>query len=67
VVAYGLEEEVDFYAQARRFINDVADPVIAYREASDTPIDKDVDLDTLLATERQNAQDQIKHIHGLLE
>lgn len=67
VVAYGLEEEVDYYAPALRFPGDGDDPFIPHREASETPLPKGIDLDSVLSKERRDAHDQVNTIHSLLE
>jgi sugar phosphate isomerase/epimerase len=66
VVAYGLEEEVNYYAPPFRFSDEEADPFIGYRTPSETKITKDADIEELLITEKQDAIAQLNHIHGLL-
>ncbi|MEH6578033.1 MAG: TIM barrel protein [Amphritea sp.] len=66
VLAYGLEEEVDYYAPPLRFANEESDPFIAYREVSETEVAKDADLEALLIKEKRDAWAQLNHVHGLL-
>ena len=66
VVAYGLEEEVGFYAPPLRVADEPDDPEIPHREASLTEVDADADIDQILAKERQDALDQLNHITNLL-
>ncbi|NVK41042.1 MAG: TIM barrel protein [Oceanospirillaceae bacterium] len=66
VVAYGLEEEVGYYAPPLRFADEAADPVIPWRDVSETELAPDADLEALLEREVQNARDQLAHVRGLL-
>lgn len=66
VLAYGLEEEVDYYAPPLRFAGEAADPVIPWRDVSETELAPDADLEALLEREIQNARDQLTHVSGLL-
>ncbi|UXI04469.1 sugar phosphate isomerase/epimerase family protein [Photobacterium sp. TY1-4] len=66
VVAFGLEEEVDFYAPPMRVAGEPDDPQIPYREASMTEIAPETSLDQLLAREQQDARDQLSHVMNLL-
>lgn len=66
VLAYGLEEEVEYYAPPLRFATEEADPLIPAREVSETALAPDVDLDGRLANEWQDARDQLGHVRGLL-
>ncbi|MFC6671883.1 sugar phosphate isomerase/epimerase family protein [Marinobacterium aestuariivivens] len=66
VVAYGLEEEVDYYAPPLRFADEPADPLIPWRNVSETTLAPGADLDALLAREIQDARDQLAHVRGLL-
>lgn len=67
VLAYGLEEEVDYYAPPLRFAAEAPDPWIPYREFSETELAPDADLDALLVRELQDARDQLEHVRGLLD
>lgn len=67
VVAYGLEEEVDYYAPPLRFVDEVPDPYIPYRDVSETEVAAGANLEALLARELQDARDQLSHIRGLLK
>lgn len=66
VLAYGLEEEVDYYAPPLRFADEAADPLIPWRGVSETELAADADLEALLARELQDARDQLTHVRGLL-
>jgi len=59
VICFALEQEVDYYAPAFRRASDPADPVIQYREPSDTPVDRTKSRDRLLSDERRWAVQQI--------
>src|SRR5689334_25438995 len=59
VICFALEQEVDYYAPAFRRAGEPADPVIQYREPSDTPVDTTKSLDRLLSDERRWAVQQI--------
>jgi sugar phosphate isomerase/epimerase len=59
VICFALENEVGYYAPPFRGPNDGANPIIAYREPSDTPLDPTQPLDRLLLDERRWAQQQI--------
>jgi hypothetical protein len=66
VLAYGLEEEVDYYAPPLRFAAEAPDPWIPYRAFSETELAPDADLDGLLVRELQDARDQLGHVRELL-
>ena len=66
LVAYGLEEEVDYYAPPLRFADEATDPWIPYRDVSETEVAAGADLEALLTRELQDARDQLGHIQGLL-
>jgi hypothetical protein len=66
VVAFALEQEVDYYAPAFRGPNEAADPVIQYREPSETPVDRSKSTARLLADERRWALQQIAWNRGLV-
>lgn len=53
VIAFALEQEVDFYAPAFRGPREAADPIIRYREPSETPVDRNKSTMRLLADERR--------------
>ena len=59
VICFALEQEVDYYAPAFRRRSEPADPVIQYREPSDTPVDKTKSSARLLSDERRWAIQQI--------
>ena len=66
VIAFALEQEVDYYAPAFRGPRDAADPVIKYREPSDTPVDRSKSTARLLADERRWMMQQIAWNRGLI-
>ncbi|HWA44622.1 MAG TPA: TIM barrel protein [Hypericibacter adhaerens] len=59
VICFALEQEVDYYAPAFRKAGGPADPVIQYREPSETPVDRNKSRDRLLSDERRWAVQQI--------
>lgn len=59
VICFALEQEVDYYAPPFRRRAEGPDPVISYREPSDTPPDPSKALDRLLIDERRWAVDQV--------
>jgi sugar phosphate isomerase/epimerase len=59
VICFALEQEVDYYAPAFRRASDPLDPVIQYREPSDTPVDRTKSRERLLSDERRWAVQQI--------
>lgn len=66
VLAYGLEEEVEYYAPPLRFAAEEPDPLIPWRAPSETVLTPEADLDRVLARERQDALDQLQHVRHLL-
>ena len=66
VIAFALEQEVDYYAPAFRGPNEAADPIIQYREPSETPVDRNKSTARLLADERRWAVQQIAWNRGLI-
>ena len=67
VMAFGLEEEVDYYAPAFRFDDEGDDPWIPWRDASFTPLPSDEARDARLALEQQHALEQIAFIRRLCQ
>ena len=59
VICFALEQEVDYYAPAFRLRNEPDDPVIRYREPSETPQDKSKSAERLIADERRWAVQQL--------
>jgi sugar phosphate isomerase/epimerase len=53
VICFALEQEVDYYAPAFRRADEPADPVIQYREPSETPVDGRKSRERLLSDERR--------------
>ena len=66
IICFALEQEVDYYAPAFRGLNEAADPIIQYREPSDTPVDRSKSTARLLADERRWAIQQIAWNRGLI-
>ena len=65
VIAFGLEEEVDYYAPAFRFDDEGDNPWIPWRDASFTPLPEADQVDERLRLEQQHALEQIAHIRQL--
>jgi hypothetical protein len=66
VICFALEQEVDYYAPAFRGPREASDPLIQYREPSDTPVDRSKSTARLLADERRWAMQQIAWNRGLV-
>lgn len=66
VIAFALEQEVDYYAPAFRGPDEAADPIIQYREPSETPVDRSKSTSRLLSDERRWAMQQIAWNRGLV-
>ncbi len=66
VIAFALEQEVDYYAPAFRGPREPADPMIQYREPSETPVDRSKSTARLLSDERRWAMQQIAWNRGLV-
>ncbi|EPX4273242.1 hypothetical protein ACW0LU_004575, partial [Shigella flexneri] len=67
VTAYGLEEEVDYYASAFRFEDEDDNPWIPYRQMSETPLPENHLLDARLRKEKEDAINQINHVRNVLQ
>jgi len=67
VTAYGLEEEVDYYAPAFRFEDEDDNPWIPYRQMSETPLPEKHLLDARLRKEKEDAINQIYHVRNVLQ
>lgn len=65
VTAFGLEEEVDYYAPAFRFTNEDKNPWIPLREMSETPLPTS-GLEERLNKEIDDAVNQINHVRNIL-
>ncbi|MDN6020296.1 MAG: sugar phosphate isomerase/epimerase, partial [Enterobacterales bacterium] len=61
VIAYGLEEEVDYYAPPFRFQHEDNNPWIPWREMSETPL-PNKELDVRLEKEFNDALNQIAYV-----
>lgn len=66
VIAFILEQENHYIAPAFRQSNESADPFIAYREMSDTPLPAGFTLEQMLAGEQRWANNQVSYVKGLL-
>jgi hypothetical protein len=66
VICFALEQEVDYYAPAFRRRDEPADPIIQYREPSETPVDYNKSTERLLSDERRWANQQIAWNRGLV-
>ncbi|WP_448092381.1 sugar phosphate isomerase/epimerase family protein [Pseudomonas lini] len=66
VIAFILEQENHYVAPAFRQTSEAADPFIAYREMSDTPLPDGYSLERMLADEHRWANNQIAYVRGLL-
>lgn len=65
VLAYGLEEEVDYYAPPFRFDDEGPNPWIPWREMSETPL-PDSGLTDRLAQEIRDAEEQLAFVRRTL-
>ena len=66
VIAFILEQENHYVAPAFRQTDEAADPFIAYREMSDTPLPAGYSLERMLADEHRWANNQVAYVRGLL-
>jgi len=66
VVAFILEQENHYVAPAFRQTFEAADPFIAYREMSDTPLPDGYSLERMLADEHRWANNQVAYVRRLL-
>ena len=66
VIAFILEQENHYVAPAFRQTNESADPFIASREMSDTPLPAGYSLERMLADEHRWANNQVAYVRGLL-
>jgi len=66
VIAYGLEEEVDYYAPPFRFQHEDNNPWIPWREMSETPL-LNKELDVRLVKEFNDALNQISYVRNILQ
>ncbi len=65
VMAYGLEEEVDYYAPPFRFDGEDHNPWIPWREMSETPLPEQ-DINLRLDKELSDALQQINYVREIL-
>ncbi|ATP44608.1 xylose isomerase [Pseudomonas putida] len=66
VIAFILEQENHYVAPVFRQQQEAADPFIAYREMSDTPLPAGFTLERMLADEHRWANNQVAYVRGLL-
>ena len=66
VTAYGLEEEVDYYAPAFRFSDEGDNPWIPWRQVSETPLPSS-GLEERLQQEKHDALAQLNYVRALLQ
>lgn len=66
VIAFILEQENHYVAPAFRQTLEAADPFIAYREMSDTPLPEGYSLARMLADEHRWANNQVAYVRGVL-
>jgi sugar phosphate isomerase/epimerase len=66
VTAYGLEEEVDYYAPPFRFSGEGDNPYIPWREMSETPLPEQ-GLEGRLKKESQDALNQIHYVRTIID
>lgn len=67
VTAYGLEEEVDYYAPAFRFEDEGDNPWIPWRQMSETPLPETALLEERLIKEKDDAIKQLKYVRSVLQ
>ncbi|WP_434586966.1 sugar phosphate isomerase/epimerase family protein [Klebsiella sp. R390] len=67
VMAYGLEEEVDYYAPAFRFADEGDNPWIPWREMSETPLPDAALLEARLVKEKADAIRQLEFVRTTLQ
>lgn len=67
VICFALENEVDYYAPPFREPNEAANPIIAYREPSQTPVPEGADLVRVMRDELRWAQQQVGVVRGLAQ
>lgn len=67
VMAYGLEEEVDYYAPAFRFEGEGNNPWIPWRQMSETPLPEQSQLEQRLLKEKDDAIKQIQYVRDVLQ
>ena len=66
VICFALEQEVDYYAPAFRLKDEPRQPVIRYREPSETPQDRSKSTERLIADERRWAVQQLNWNRALI-
>jgi hypothetical protein len=66
VICFALEQEVDYYAPAFRLKDEPREPLIRYREPSETPQDKSKSTERLIADERRWAVQQLNWNRALI-
>ena len=66
VVAFILEQENHYIAPAFRQSDEAPDPFIPYRDMSETGLPPGYTIDRMAADEHRWANDQIRHVRGLM-
>ncbi|MDV1058760.1 hypothetical protein RZP58_22535, partial [Klebsiella quasipneumoniae subsp. similipneumoniae] len=67
VMAYGLEEEVDYYAPPFRFASEGDNPWIPWRQMSETPLPDADQLEERLLKEKEDAIAQLHYVKETLQ
>ena len=67
ICSFSLEQVIAYSSPPVTFEEEEDDPVIAEREASDTPLNRDIPLEDSLLREMKNSCDQVRYIGKLLE
>ncbi|MDS7680267.1 hypothetical protein NXH38_20575, partial [Klebsiella quasipneumoniae] len=67
VMAYGLEEEVDYYAPPFRFASEGDNPWIPWRQMSETPLPDADQLEARLLKEKEDAIAQLHYVKETLQ
>ncbi len=65
VICFALEQEANYYAPAYRRADEGEDPIIPYKDPSETPYNE-ADADRILLNERRWASNQVNFVKGLL-
>lgn len=66
VIAFALEQENHYVAPAFRQSDEAEDPFIPYRDMSETHLPPGYSLDRMIADEHRWAENQVRHVRGLI-
>lgn len=66
VIAFALEQENHYVAPAFRQADEAEDPFIPYRDMSETHLPPGYSLDRMIADEHRWAENQVRHVRGLI-